>query len=91
MKLVDRAGVSGANVGLIGRRELLRSRLRADTVRADFLGSRLESRALLCSSCSNCGGEEPGSKGQHYQAGCLQRFDSKSATRLPYQNLLYRD
>ena len=62
---VDIACVAGADVGLIGRRELLRGRLRAGAVHAGSLGGRPGSRRLVRRPCSQGGDEEPGSKGQH--------------------------
>ena len=40
-----------------------------DTVRAGSLGRRLELRRLVRRSCSNGGGEEPGSKGHQRRCG----------------------
>ena len=65
IELVDEPRIAGADVGLIGRRELLRSRLEADNVRAGSLDGRPGSRRPVRRPCSKDDDEEPGSKGEH--------------------------
>jgi hypothetical protein len=72
VELVDVPDVTGADVGLTGRRELPRGRLHTDAVLADSVGSRLELRRLTRRRRSNGGDEGPGSKSQHRRSAACR-------------------
>jgi hypothetical protein len=65
IELVDEPRIAGAEVGLIGRRELLRNRLEVDSVRPGSLDGRPGSRRLVRRPSAQDGDEQPGSEGQH--------------------------